>query len=960
LSTPIHAKYYANELMLRKPSSSDSRLSNALFDSKLAINPHQIDAALFAFKSPLSKGVLLADEVGLGKTIEAGLVMCQLWAERKRKQIVICPASLRKQWNLELLEKFNLESVILESKSYNEYMQQGGGNPFDQNKIVITSYHFAARMSADIVLVPFDIVVIDEAHKLRNSYKEKNKLGQAIRFAVNDRKKLLLTATPLQNSLIELYGISSVIDGRIFGDLKTYRDNYISDKRYSELRERLAHFCKRTLRKDVVEYIKYTERLPMVQRFTNSDAEQELYDRLSEFLQVENTYAIPYRQKHLITMQMRKYMASSTFAILKTLETIRDRLVDIQNGILGLDSLIENLFDEDEQDIIDDNAEEEEIEADDEGNTQIDVALTDLQAIDKEKLQVEIKILEEFIELAKGIPVDTKSRALLDALKVSFTQIVNKGGARKALIFTESKRTQEYLKNFLEQSEYSGKIVVFNGSNSGAQASQIYKDWKEVNANSFRISGSATADKRNSITDYFKNTAEIMIATEAAAEGVNLQFCSLVINYDLPWNPQRIEQRIGRCHRYGQKSDVVVVNFINERNYADIRVHELLDEKLHLFNGIFGSSDEVLGSIESGVDFEKRILEIYQKCRTPEEIENAFNALQKQVEHKIKKAMKETKSKLFENFDTDVFERLKLSVSDYLDKFTRLFWNLTKHELEIIAEFDDAKRTFVLKSAVGDNLAAKYSLINKSDDETEGFLYRLSHPLGQYVLEKGKSQAAKTGKVIFNFTRHIRDKGFKISQVEQLKNQRGFLTLYKYTVNSFEEAEHLLFAGFTQDGVQLSPEQCEKLFECAGTYYDFMPVSEDAHKKLAADIEVYRASVLDSTVSQNLKFMEVEQERLFKWSEDMIYAIEKELTNLKNQIRDTEKEIRNSTSAAEKLALEKRLLELSKRKRTLRAKLDENEEEIIEKRTALINEIKKRMQTIEQLEELFTIQWEVT
>src|SRR5512135_3009284 len=124
----------------------------------------------------------------------------------------------------------------------------------------------------------------------------------------------------------------------------------------------------------------------------------------------------------------------------------------------------------------------------------------------------------------------------------------------------------------------------------------------------------------------------IMIATEAAAEGINLQFCSLVVNYDLPWNPQRIEQRIGRCHRYGQKHDVVVINFLNAKNEADQRVHELLEEKFNLFTGLFGASDEVLGSIESGVDFERRILDIYQQCRTPTEIDAAFQTLRKELD----------------------------------------------------------------------------------------------------------------------------------------------------------------------------------------------------------------------------------------------------------------------------------------------------------------------------------------
>src|SRR5205823_3541119 len=190
---------------------------------------------------------------------------------------------------------------------------------------------------------------------------------------------------------------------------------------------------------------------------------------------------------------------------------------------------------------------------------------------------------------------------------------------QKALIFTESRRTQEYLYRILEETEFGGKIVLFNGTNTDQKSREIYDRWLKQNAGTDRVSGSPTADKRAGIVEYFRDQASIMIATEAAAEGINLQFCNLVVNYDLPWNPQRIEQRIGRCHRYGQKFDVVVVNFLNKKNAADQRVYQLLDQKFRLFNGVFGASDEVLGTIESGVDFEKRIVSIYQKCRTPEQ-----------------------------------------------------------------------------------------------------------------------------------------------------------------------------------------------------------------------------------------------------------------------------------------------------------------------------------------------------
>src|SRR5690606_11387565 len=152
------------------------------------------------------------------------------------------------------------------------------------------------------------------------------------------------------------------------------------------------------------------------------------------------------------------------------------------------------------------------------------------------------------------------------------------------------------------------------------------------------------------------------------------QFCSIVVNYDMPWNPQRIEQRIGRCHRYGQKYDVIVINFLNKRNAADVRVYQLLNEKFNLFNGVFGASDEVLGSIESGVDIERRIAQIYQECRTTEEINESFNLLQQELEESISEQITTTKQKLLENFDEEVHEKLKINLAEsreYINKYER-------------------------------------------------------------------------------------------------------------------------------------------------------------------------------------------------------------------------------------------------------------------------------------------------
>ena len=266
MSTPYHAKYLAHELTLRRPTGLD-RLSASLFNATVDLNPHQIEAALFALKSPLSKGVILADEVGLGKTIEAALILCQYWAERRRHLLVICPASIRKQWSLELEEKFNLPTTILDSVAYRRAQVDGNPAPFLTDRIVITSLNFASAMQTDVRAVPWDMVVIDEAHKLRNSYRPSNQMGQRLRWALEERRKVLLTATPLQNSLLELYGLSTVIDEHIFGDAGAFRAQYMrQDSDLRELRNRLTYFCKRTLRNQVTEYVQYTERQPLTRR----------------------------------------------------------------------------------------------------------------------------------------------------------------------------------------------------------------------------------------------------------------------------------------------------------------------------------------------------------------------------------------------------------------------------------------------------------------------------------------------------------------------------------------------------------------------------------------------------------------------------------------------------------------------------------------------------------------------
>jgi SNF2 family DNA or RNA helicase len=328
--TPYHAKYFAFELTKRLPANDVGKLAASLQDAQVDLNPHQVEAALFAFESPLSKGALLADEVGLGKTIEAGLILSQKWAERKRKLLIIAPSNLRKQWSQELADKFFLSTYILESQSFNAELKAGNLNPFvQQNNIVICSYQFARSKEAYIRAVHWDLAIIDEAHRLRNVYKSSNKIGRSIKDSLARTRKVLLTATPLQNSLLELYGLISIVDDHIFGDLKSFKSQFsklVDEENFDNLKERLKPICKRTLRRQVIEYINYTNRIAIVEEFIPSQEEQELYNLVSDYLRRKNLFALPAGQRQLMTLILRKLLASSTYAISGTLEGLGAKL----------------------------------------------------------------------------------------------------------------------------------------------------------------------------------------------------------------------------------------------------------------------------------------------------------------------------------------------------------------------------------------------------------------------------------------------------------------------------------------------------------------------------------------------------------------------------------------------------------------------------------------------------------
>lgn len=934
--------YLAHWLTLS--SKAEDSLTQTIASARVDMNPHQVEAAMFALASPLSHGVILADEVGLGKTIEASLILAQKWAERRRKLLLIAPATLRKQWSQELEEKFSLPSRIIEAKSFNQMIKEGCSNPFDvesatgEPAICICSYEFASRKEHELARIPWDLVVMDEAHKLRNIYKSDGaKTAKKLSSALSGRKKILLSATPLQNSILELYGLVSVIDPHFFGDLASFKARYsrqnIDDAELALLRVRLNKICNRTLRRQVQQEggISFTRRHSITEDFRPTEDEEALYKQVSSYLQQDDLLAIKSGARHLVTLVIRKILASSSTAIQGTLETMIHRL---ENKMPVLDALTD-------YENYDDYSDEEGIEDED--------------TIDPRALQAEIDQLKSYKTLAASITKNAKAEALLSVLSRAFEFTVELGGLRKAVIFTESVRTQTWLAQLLSDNGYEGEVVLLNGSNSDAASRKIYSDWLEKHQNSGRISGSRTADMKAALVEKFRDEGTLMICTEAGAEGINLQFCSLLINYDLPWNPQRVEQRIGRVHRYGQKHDVVVVNFINKGNRADQRVFELLSQKFQLFEGVFGASDDILGSIESGVDIERRIHEIYQHCRSDEQIEQEFNQLQDELKDQLENRENETRRSLFEHFDVDVVRNLKTRRTTTLAQL-----NDYQENMLLLAEMFLSDNSDFQHSETGFRSSGKYYDVSwPVADEKDAEFFRPNQGYGKQLIDvalhegKDLSTLSVCQKLHFIY----QPKAGQLADVKLLCQQSGQLLLTKVSIgNQEQQREQLLVAAVTENGEVVAEETASRLLR--------LPLSEVTSIEeqpvlptLTAQCEVLRNSFIQQVERDNELYYNEEVEKLERWSEDRRIALDLRIKQLDAEIKEARKTARQLPSLKEKMEAKRSLKALERERDNIMLQYHDEKKKIEQEEDRLLEEVEQKLATEITSSQLFAVSW---
>ena len=750
----LFLKYWAWQLTLRNEDTGASSLALALSDMRIDLLPHQVTAVNRALKSLREyNGVILADEVGLGKTIEAGIVMYQHWQQGKRKLLLIVPASLIEQWSRELEEKFKLPVAVVDSRFLR---RKNPPNPFISDKIVLCSYHFASNKAKYLSGLPWDLCCIDEAHNLRNPH---GRMAAALRNALRDVPKLLVTATPIQNSEKDLRALTGLID-----------EYFPTDS------TRRSPLLVRTLRKD--SGVNFVNRIAVTYNFKLNAAEQRLYARMEEFLRQDNLHCLNVGNRQLLRTTLRRLLASCPSNLAGTLNRLAERLRELASPSAFTPDL---------------NTSPEELKEMEEILLKSKHYRRNLTPVELEELKRETEELRELRQLASQTHSAGKSQALIQALE----ERLKHSGKRKVVVFTEFLQTQQFLFHLLQSiPAFKGRVVMINGDNLENQTKAIYSDWKEKFQTSKRLKHNLNLDRKTAILDHFQRKADILIATDAVAEGLNLQFCSMVVNYDLPWNPQRIEQRIGRCHRYGQKNDVVVVNLLNLDNPTEKRLLEILTEKLKLFNQVLGSSDSTLGGqTQEGKLFERRIGEIFLQCRTPEEINRAFERI-------------ETPTAEFDDSWGQAKYLFCNSIPELnadIEKQRRKLWEVCKSAYGKFGRFSGKTMTFHIPQELEYERIrlkpGKYSLLPRST--RRGFrTLNQQHPIVQCALDDCR-----------NFP-EIRVRLEIPSGL--LPGTTGFLQVSVLKCRCHYEYEKLVYTGYSDAAEALPEPDCIQMLECAG------------------------------------------------------------------------------------------------------------------------------------------------
>jgi hypothetical protein len=822
MSHPIHRRLLAEQLLGLRRSTEGRRYASAQRSGRIDPNPHQVDAVIFALGRVREGGCILADEVGLGKTIEAGLVMAQLRAEGAQRILLVAPKALLGQWRDELFTLFGIGVVELASDRGDEAL--AGAGVFLAGRDVLGSDRGLERLLA---AGPFDLCVVDEAHEVfAGIYRRFDRSGLYLDDSPHARLAgrlksllgghtpvLLLTATPLQNSLAELWGLVQYVDksGTLLGDLPTFRQLFCSDDdrmlasgQEHDLQRRMQVVIRRTLRRQAQEFMKtpFVGRRARLFQYDMTAEERALYDDVTRYLLTPGLAAFRGRHRRLLVLGFHRRMASSHRALGASLGKVADRLRRMLSGD-DADSALEFYADLEEAD---------------------EVAPTDSEEgppPETERIRAELALVEGFVARLEALATDSKALALLDAVRVVSEASERGEGSGKLVIFTESLATQDYVRELLLGSGLVNdeQVTLFRGQNTSPRALSALARWEEEVGQNLAERGRPSRDvaMRLALVHEFKHRSRVLIATEAGAKGLNLQFCDTVVNYDLPWNPQRIEQRIGRCHRYGQVRDVTVINFLARDNAAQRLTFEILSRKLELFGAVLDASDQVLHEPDrrtSGralaalsADFAAELRRIYQSARSVEQVEQELARLGESLDvsrAQVEAMHERTAGIIASRFDEAVRQAFRQIAEELPVHLRELDQDLERLVCDYLESENVRYQRVVTDGAVclevapNDRLPEPFRAgvavgVGSGTGLGRGDTLSVNHPLVQRAAEAAREGTREPFRVRIG-------RGERSAELDALRGRRGRLRIMKLRYPGFEPVDRLVPAVVLEDG----------------------------------------------------------------------------------------------------------------------------------------------------------------
>ena len=966
----LHAfnlRILAEDLMRARRPGDRERYSASQRQARIDPNPHQIDAVIFALRRLREGGCILADEVGLGKTIEAGLVIAQSRAEGARRILLIVPKSLIGQWQNELLNLFDIQA----SEDQTNFLAPG---VYLVGREFAGSERGSARLAASHT---FDLVVIDEAHEIfaglhkryerDGTYDESSDealMAHRVRGFLRTTPVLLLTATPMQNSLVELWGLVQYVEptGTLLGDIATFRkvfcdedDRTLVHGQEHELQRRLAMVLQRTLRRQAQEFLDrpFTQRRCRLYEYAMSDDERSLYDDVTEYLLQPSLCAFAGRQRRLLLIGFHRRMASSLSALAASLDNVAVRLRRLQAGLAPGDTALDVL-----RDLEDDDEEP--------AGTSQDSQST---VVDPSTVASELALVESFVARARSLPHDAKARSFLDAMNVILEFGRDGSGSGKAVVFTESITTQEYLRKLLMNSGLSDEeITLFRGVNDHPRAQQAYSRWKEEEGERFNagVRPSREVAVRLALVHEFRTRSKVLICTEAGAKGLNLQFCETVINYDLPWNPQRIEQRIGRCHRYSQQRDVTVVNFIARDNEAHRLTFEILSQKLDLFGKVLDASDMVLHEPRTdapelfisalSVEFESDLRNIYSRSRTLDEVTREIAALRDKISERRDAYEREYQrtSKIIESrFDENVrrvFKHLQEDLPRGLAELDRDIAGLVGGYLDTAHvphhHFSAAGREIfviapdtVLPVEAGE---CRQFATGDARGLTDAQALNLIHPLVQRAIAQARTWPG--GPVALDLPKSAS------SDLSALKDKAGVICVALVNYAGFEPVQRLVAAAVV-DGAPIDPSIAAQLIRLSARETQITQSEVDPQ---LIDDAVDEALFVDQREVEGGEQQHFEKAvgQLERFVEDKVLVCRRERTSIAEKLMSAYERRNEVVGSSTRERVESEIIRLSTRDEELQQRLtdlESREDEVYKKWRSEYHELRYRTPSVTRL-----------